>query len=309
MMTLNLQINPSFFLPEERNGFDVSSERKRIWAVELDLLNEFSGVCKKYQLKWFAHAGTMLGAVRHHGFIPWDDDIDVVMPREDYERLCEIGPSAFSHPYFYQNECTDPYYARAFSRLRNSDTTAIFESERAYRYPYNQGIFLDIFPIDHVPADPDDRKRYYDEVADLNAHAVQWRTLIHFYRPKTGKGLGKRVSYWLKHLYYRYFSKTGYLSFMERHHAAITKYDHLETGWVGESIVPRLGRHLWRTEWVRETVMMPFEMLSVPVPVHYDECLAASFGVDWRTPMQVPNLHEGTFFDTEKPYTVYLAQK
>ena len=308
VVPLKLHIDPSFFLEEERDGFIVSTGMKKIWAVELDLLSEFARVCDENGLKWFAHAGTMLGAVRHHGFIPWDDDIDVVMPREDYERLCKIGPSAFAHPYFFQNEETDRYFARAFSRLRNSETTAIFENERAYRYPYNQGIFIDIFPMDHVPADPEERQRYYAGVADLNAHAIQWRTMIHFYRPKTGKGLAKRVSYWLKHLYYKYVSKADYRSYMERHHSLITSYNGVETGWVGESIIPRLGRQLWRTEWVSETIPMSFEMLQIPVPAHFEECLTASFGADWRTPKQIPNLHQGTIYDTEKPYTVYLTK-
>ena len=107
MVPLKLHIDPSFFLEEERNGFVVSAGMKRIWAVELDLLNEFARVCEENGLKWFAHAGTMLGAVRHQGFIPWDDDIDLLMPREDYERFCRLAPTAFSHPYFFQNEQTD----------------------------------------------------------------------------------------------------------------------------------------------------------------------------------------------------------
>lgn len=308
MMPLKLQIEPSFFQQEKRCGFVVSAKMKRIWAVELDLLNEFARVCGENGLKWFVHAGTMLGAVRHQGFIPWDDDIDIVMPREDYERLCNLASTTFSYPYFFQNEETDPYFARAFSRLRNSETTAIFENERDYRYPYNQGIFVDIFPLDHIPADPEVRKRFYAELIDLNSHAVQWRTMIHFYRPKTGKGLGKRMSYWLKHLYFKYLSNHGYRYYMDLHHQAITRYNSEETGWVGESIIPRLGRQLWRSEWVSETVLMPFEMLQVPVPVCFEECLIASFGPDWRTPKQMPNLHEGTIFDPDKPYTEYLAK-
>ena len=136
MTPLRLHIDDSFYLPEERDGYLVSSEMKKVWAVELDLLNEFSKVCSEHKLKWFAHAGTMLGAARHHGFIPWDDDIDVVMPRNDYERLCEIGKRAFASPYFFQNEDTDKYHARNFSRLRNSETTAIFEYEFQFCFPY-----------------------------------------------------------------------------------------------------------------------------------------------------------------------------
>ena len=114
MVPLKLQIDSSFFLQEERDNYVVSPKMKKIWAVELDLLNEFARVCEENGLKWFAHAGTMLGAVRHKGFIPWDDDIDLIMPREDYERFCRIAPVAFSNPYFFQNEQTDRYFARAF---------------------------------------------------------------------------------------------------------------------------------------------------------------------------------------------------
>lgn len=309
MGTLKLKIDPSFFLPEERDGYVVSAEMKKVWAVELDLLNEFSRVCEKYGLRWFAHAGTMLGAVRHQGFIPWDDDIDVVMPRSDYDRMCKLASVEFSYPYFFQCDDTDRYFARSFSRLRNSDTTAILENERGYRYPFNQGIFIDIFPLDHIPADPDERNHYYSDVTELSALAVQIRTMVHFYYPKIGKGFAKRVKYYLKHLYYRFVFKGGYQFYLDRHYERITQYNKQETGWEGESIIAPLGRQLWRSEWVRETMMIPFEMLQIPVPVHYEECLSASFGSDWRTPKQIPNLHSGVFFDPDKSYTEYLTQK
>ena len=307
MLPIRLKIDSSFLGSEKRDGFLIPAEMKKVWAVELDLLNEFSQVCQKYGLKWFAHAGTMLGAVRHHGFIPWDNDIDIVMPRDDYERLCEIGPSVFPHPYFFQNEDTDRFFARAFSRLRNAETTAIFMTEMEYAFPYNQGIFIDIFPLDHLPSDTEERKLFYIEISNLNAHAIQWRNLIHFYRPKKNVGFTKRTSYWLKHLLYKYIFRSDYRHFMDKHHALITSYNNKNTGWVGESIIPTLGRQLWRTEWVSETIFMPFEMLQVPVPVHYEECLSASFGQDWRIPKNIPTLHGETLFDTEKPYTSYLT--
>lgn len=306
MVPLKLDIDPSFFLEEDRDGFIVPASMKKVWAVELDLINEFSSVCKRNGLKWFAHAGTMLGAIRHQGFIPWDDDIDVVMPRDDYERLCELGPSEFAYPFFFQNDDTDRYFARPFSRLRNSETTAIFENDRSYRYPFNQGIFMDIFPMDHIPADPLERQDYYRKLTPLSNSAWQWRNMIHFYRPKTGKGLVKRVSYYLKHIYYKNFFKGGYRYFLEKHHKLITNYNTEETGWVGESIIEPLGRQLWRSQWVKETVTVPFEMLQIPVPAHFEECLTASFGPDWKTPKHIPTMHGSTFFDTEKPYTFYI---
>ena len=106
---VNLKISlPEGFLDEEvRDGYKVSHEMKKVWAVELDLLAEFQRVCKKHNIKYIASGGTMLGAVRHKGFIPWDDDIDLMMLREEYEKLCIVAPSEFKHPYYFQTDRTD----------------------------------------------------------------------------------------------------------------------------------------------------------------------------------------------------------
>ena len=82
---MNCQPDSSFFREEIRNGFLVTEKMKRIWYTEISLLQELDRVCKKYGLRYFAEYGTLLGAVRHKGFIPWDDDIDVAMFRDDYE--------------------------------------------------------------------------------------------------------------------------------------------------------------------------------------------------------------------------------
>ena len=76
--------------------------------VELDLLAEFDRVCRKHGLTYFVDSGTLLGAVRHKGFIPWDDDIDLIMQREDYERLVQIAAQEFQHPYFFSDSLFRP---------------------------------------------------------------------------------------------------------------------------------------------------------------------------------------------------------
>ncbi len=308
MVDLNLKVLETFYEEEDRNGFLVSSAMKKVWAVELDLLNEFSRVCEKYQLKWFVHAGTMLGAIRHRGFIPWDDDIDVVMPRSDFERLCSLGAQEFTCPYFYQTEETDELFARNFARLRNSNTTAIQEWEKSFRYPYNQGIFIDIFPVDNMPDAESERKEFFAQLTLLNDKAWQWRNMVLFYRPKKDKGWMKRNNYYLKHLWYKYLSrrKGDYKYYLKKHHALATKYDEMNTKCVGESIIAPLGRWVWNREWVEEALYVPFEMLIVPVPIGYENCLKSGFGENWRVPRQAPSLHGGVFFDVDKPYTEYI---
>ena len=129
MVPLKITLPEHFLDEEERCGYVVSHEMKKVWAVMLDLLAEFDRVCKKNNLNYQASWGTLLGAVRHKGYIPWDDDMDVQMFREDYDKLCTIGPSEFRHPYFFQSKITDPGAGSFFCILRNSETTALSSSE------------------------------------------------------------------------------------------------------------------------------------------------------------------------------------
>jgi len=311
MVSLMFDINKSFFEEEDRGGCIVSSNMKKIWAIELDLLNEFSVICKKHHLRWFVHAGTMLGAIRHQGFIPWDDDIDVVMPRADYEKLCLIGPQKFAFPYFYQTEGTDRFFCRNFARLRNSQTTAIQTWEKVFNYPYNQGIFIDIFPMDNLPDDMEQRKQYYDEVGYYHSMSWQMRNYVYFFHQDKSVDTATRLKRYGKHLLYKYVQRKrrNYLNYLDKCDELLQMYNTTDTNYVGESVLPPLGRWVWKREWVEEVEWVPFEMLKVPVPVGYEECLKSGFGEDWRTPRQVPNLHGNILFDVDKPYTEYLKQK
>ena len=102
-------ITEDFLKEEKRGDFTVTAKRKRVWAVILDLIVEFDSVCRKHNLRYFLDSGSLLGAIRHGGFIPWDDDIDVTMPREDYEKFIRLNDE-FKHPYFLQTPYSDPEY-------------------------------------------------------------------------------------------------------------------------------------------------------------------------------------------------------
>ena len=146
-MKLPIRIElPEGFLGEEvRCGYTVSEKQKKVWAIELDLLAEFDRVCKKHSIRYQIFAGTLLGAVRHSGFIPWDDDIDVCLLREDYDRLIK-NRDEFRHPYFLQTPDNDKRFFSVHTRLRNSETTGIIKGQADESY--NNGIFMDVFVMD-----------------------------------------------------------------------------------------------------------------------------------------------------------------
>lgn len=100
-------INKEFCFEEEiRDGYLVTERVKKIWYTEINLLIAFDRMCKEYNLKYSVCYGTLLGAIRHKGFIPWDDDIDVFMMRDDYNRMLKIAPNYFKEPYFFRMALT-----------------------------------------------------------------------------------------------------------------------------------------------------------------------------------------------------------
>ena len=119
-------ITRQFLQEEVDHDFLVDENRKKLWAVMLDMIAEFDKVCKKYGFSYYMIYGALLGAVRHKGFIPWDDDFDVAMPRNDYERFIRLSDE-FKHPYFLQTPYTDPGYYYSFAKIRNSNTTGVVE--------------------------------------------------------------------------------------------------------------------------------------------------------------------------------------
>ncbi len=124
--------------------------------VMLEILKAFDGICKKYHLTYWLDHGTLLGAVRHQGFIPWDDDLDVTMPREDYEEFLKVASHELDEHYFLQTQQSDHCYLNFFPKIRDRHSTFIDEWETKHQICYHQGIYIDIFPLNTIPKN----KRY-----------------------------------------------------------------------------------------------------------------------------------------------------
>ena len=128
---------------------NIQEQIKQVWSVEQEILDVIHRVCSDYNLRYTLAYGTLIGAIRHSGFIPWDDDIDIIMPRDDYEKLLEIWENAAPAGYILQNIRTNADYTNTFSKIRKDHTTFLQDEAEAAKQ-YHKGIFVDIFPADRV---------------------------------------------------------------------------------------------------------------------------------------------------------------
>ncbi len=130
------------------NNLYKQEELLKLKKAELDILSEIDKICKKHEIQYFVAYGTLLGAVRHGGFIPWDDDIDIGMLREDYERFLTIAKNELPPKYMLQHFTTEASTPTYFAKVRNKNT--LFCEKYAENIPMCKGIYIDIFPFDKV---------------------------------------------------------------------------------------------------------------------------------------------------------------
>ena len=272
--------------------FKVTKQRRSVWRVELEMLEEFKRVCKKHHLNYFAFGGTMLGAIRHKGFIPWDDDIDLAMLRSDYDKLRAIANSEFKDPYFFQTDYNDKLF-RGHAQLRKSNTTGIMIEEMNRKY--NQGIFIDIFPLDEYPSDDSLRKKQQKQLFFIGG------TLRNYYRD-TGKFSEKirrilaGIVVWLHGGPVKYFAKYEKIA---------RRYNGEGNGIVGALSV-NYGKEVdyMKVEGLHKLKDMPFENTKISMPLTYDEILTQHFG-DYMKPAQAPNTHGDVYFNRNSIRNVY----
>jgi len=152
---------------------------RKIQLIELEILNEFDRICKKYGLQYFLTAGTAIGAVRHGGFIPWDDDIDVGMLREEYEKFIRIAPKELKDEYFLQTLESDPKCPCLFAKIRKNGT--IYQENNKVGMKMHRGIWIDIFPFDYISTN---KKEQRDIISKSNRyiHFFMLKKIPHIYQ-------------------------------------------------------------------------------------------------------------------------------
>lgn len=306
MVSLNIKLPENFLDEEIRDDYVVSSQMKQVWAVELDLLNKILEVCKKYNIKIIASGGTLLGAVRHKGFIPWDDDIDLMMMRNQYDKLCDVAEKEFTYPYFFQTEYTDPGSMRGHAQLRNSQTTGILNVERG-KCKFNQGIFIDIFPLDRVVDDNFLFQKQKKKALYYKSCARKIANITVNYDLSENTGVKKII----KKMMHKIFGKILEKSHLERYfykkfEDTWKKYNDRDTVMCSSlTFAEACEAHFKKVEYFKEIVELPFEFMSIPVCYRYEELLTQRYG-NWRKIEKGTSCHGTVFFDTSVSYEKYV---
>ena len=305
MVDLKIELPDGFLEEEVRCDYTVTKDIKEVWAIEIDLLMQLDEVCKKHNIKYYITDGTMLGTVRHKGFIPWDDDIDVTMFRDDYEKLLKVADTEFKYPYFLQTEYSDPGCLRGHAQLRNSATTGILKTEEG-KFKFNQGLFLDVFVMDNVI---DDKKLYEQQKKDAEKYrkrAVKYaRWSTRYYKQNTWQSKVKGILYPVVNTFLRKtkLEEKNFRKFEE----VCKRYNNMETKYVTtlefSFDIERWGKRL--KSYFDKVEYMPFEFIKLPISVDYDEMLRNDYG-DYMVFKKGASAHGDMIIDTDRSYTEYI---
>lgn len=285
------------FDDEEICGHLVTKDMKKLWSVEMDISQKLLNVCAKYDLKIWAAAGTLLGAVRHKGFIPWDDDMDFCMMREDYEKLMEVGPSEFQYPYFFQSFHTDNFWG-GMAKIRNSET-AMVERNFEKRVEFNRGVFVDILVMDAIPDDLSEMKHAYNRNKFLRKVLYGYKVVDYSHR-----SLWIRIMNFFMRVAVSIIGANNIDRFVERQTAKYNGKNCKKIAPVGFHLTE--GHDMSRFEIVEkhcydETVWLPFHDMLLPAPKGYDKVLTDLFG-DYMTPIKAKSDHCIVLVDCDRSY-------
>ena len=246
---------------------------RKLQLVELETLKELDRICRKHNIKYVIDAGTLLGAVRHKGFIPWDDDVDIRMLRNDYDKFCSIAPKELNANYFLQTYKTDKKYRWGYARILDIRTKFVRKDHEEMNS--RNGIFIDIFPCDVYPEGYLSRKK---------VQMISWicrKGRYSIIGKKHADSVGKKIGFSILSLF-----PVGIYHKMEEiiiEKYRFTKSEHVRC-YAWSEPAEEKG---FRKEWFAERKDILFEGFKCYAPNKTPDFLVHSFGEDYMTPPPV----------------------
>lgn len=272
---------------------------------QLDILKAFIEVCEKNHLQYYLVGGTAIGAIRHQGFIPWDDDIDVGLPRPDYDKFVALNKPFSNSRYFIQTFKSDPNYLYNFAKVRDSNTTFI-EKPFAH-HQMNHGVWIDVYPIDGMSYENKPAKKLGKKVRRFWTN-VYLMYLGAFYRKITRRTWYIDIPLNIVALLFFWTNVGHYRN--KRIERFAKKIPYEKAVLVGNMFGNNADREAMPKEIFQEGSHATFEGIDVLVPKDYDKYLTLLFG----NYMQLPPLekrvghhyHKGLSLDTD--YQTYCRK-
>lgn len=256
-----------------QRGLPPAAVLRKLRGELLDLLVELDRVCRKYGIRYYLSSGTLLGAVRHQGFIPWDDDVDIDMLRPDYERFRAAAEKEYGREgaFYFQDSTTDADYNWPYGKFRRAGTHAVRQGQQGIFQ--RDGIFIDVLVVDVLaPHRPMQSLMYYMAAfaRKILWAPVGWRTL---------KNPFEKVVFYLLHLIPR-------AAGLALHRWVTGWYRGKGTGYAGvfNTALPRRRGYVHRMEWYENAAEGIFEGRQFPIPAGYDGILKRFYGAYWELP-------------------------
>lgn len=259
---------------------DNNSKLRKLQLIELDILKAFSDICERNDLRYILCGGTILGAIRHKGFIPWDDDLDVAMPRSDYEKLATIAQSELGDRYRFLSYKTDDTYKRNFNRI--ADTRVIVHnasnSKELLEYAW-----LDIFPLDGMPNGRILQRLHFGILTFKRFlyHASCFDELVNLNRP----GRPRYQQFAIKFLAKTHFgSRMNTKKLMSKIEKGLKRYDYDNGEWIVSFFGSYMTKEIFEKRLIGKGTKYQFEDLMLLGPDLYDEFLKHFYGDYMKVP-------------------------
>lgn len=241
---------------------------RKVQLVELDIAKEVKRVCEENGIRYFLYRGTFLGAVRHQGFIPWDDDMDIGMLRADYEKFRKLAPEKLGKDYCFQDWHTDENYALPFGKVRKRGT--VFVEAKCARLPEN-GIYIDFYPLDFAPQGEEEKKA----LAGKLLHLFRMKLMKSGYTPWMEEDRviwKKRIGYLAYQAAAMFISQKKLIDTYEKLVMAVPAGDTLYE----QSALPIA--YYFDRDWCERLSQYPFEDTAFAGPENYDAFLSRLYG-------------------------------